>query len=1030
MRLHRLEVAAFGPFADPVAVDLDDLSDAGLFLLCGPTGAGKTSILDAICFALYGDVPGDRAQARRLRCDRAEPHAVPRVTLEATLTGRRFRIVRSPAWDRPKKRGTGTTRQQASVTVTERTGGEWRPLTSRIDEAGHLLGGLLGMTLTQFTQVAMLPQGQFQAFLRSPADDRQRLLQRLFRTERFEDVERWLRERRLALRRACDEHRRGVRDLLSRISETAGEPAPTATGEAADEPADETDRGRDADVDEAADDGRLAAWAARLDREATEQACATGAHADAAATAEQAARDALAAALDHHERHERLARARAEHERLRADADRHARDVADLADARTAAVVVPALRRRDEATASVDRAEADARAAAATAARALAGGPGAADEPGDAASPSDLGRARDAAGTAAAEVRAALPRRDRLAELTAAAAEAGREVARLDERHAAEAAHLAGIPGRRAAAERRLATAEEAAAALVAAETGRAEADVRLEAHAAAERLAAAHAEAHDAWLTVRESVLAAREEVVAIREARLEGMAAELAGDLAVGGCCPVCGSAEHPAKAVPAIGAPDADAEKQAQRRLDTLQVDEHARDTKVRELEVQLGVARARAGEESRASITARREALTREADAVRSGAGDAEDARAAAAALEDEATRAGERAHEAEVALTAARTRCDHLGVQHQALEAELAALLEGTGADDLDALLAAHEGRRDACAAAVRAIEAAQAARGAARDAEAALAGALAEHGLPPRQDGADDTLEAVRRAHRSPADVEALAGRVAEHERRLAAVQAVLADPALAEVAEAPLPDVVAARSAHAEALGRLTAARNAAATWEARRDRLVGLRGDLGTRLAAWAPVRGEHALVRDLAGFVEGKAGDNRLQMRLSAYVLAYRLTQVVAAANERLARMSDRRYALEHTGRRGAGERRGGLGLLVRDDWSGEERDPVTLSGGETFVVSLALALGLADVISREAGGAELDTLFVDEGFGSLDAETLDDVLDTLDALRDGGRVVGVVSHVSEMRDRIPTRLEVAKGRAGSTVAVRRG
>ena len=162
----------------------------------------------------------------------------------------------------------------------------------------------------------------------------------------------------------------------------------------------------------------------------------------------------------------------------------------------------------------------------------------------------------------------------------------------------------------------------------------------------------------------------------------------------------------------------------------------------------------------------------------------------------------------------------------------------------------------------------------------------------------------------------------------------------------------------------------------------------------------------------------------------MRLSAYVLAYRLAQVVDAANERLATMSDQRYSLVATGRRGAGENRGGLSLLVRDDWSGEERDPATLSGGETFVVSLALALGLADVITQEsdsgaAGDSRLDTLFVDEGFGSLDADTLDDVMDTLDSLREGGRVVGVVSHVAEMRDRIPCRLEVTKSRRGSRV-----
>jgi DNA repair protein SbcC/Rad50 len=207
------------------------------------------------------------------------------------------------------------------------------------------------------------------------------------------------------------------------------------------------------------------------------------------------------------------------------------------------------------------------------------------------------------------------------------------------------------------------------------------------------------------------------------------------------------------------------------------------------------------------------------------------------------------------------------------------------------------------------------------------------------------------------------------------------------------------------------------------------RADRLAVLFAELDQTLADWAPVREAHAVAAELAAFVEGKSADNELRMRLSAFVLAWRLTQVVEAANERLARMSDQRYALEHTGRRGAGETRGGLSLVVRDAWSGEARDPATLSGGETFVVSLALALGLADVVTQEAGGADLDTLFVDEGFGALDADTLDDVMGTLDSLRDGGRVVGVVSHVPELRTRIPTRLAVTKDRRGSTIALER-
>ena len=160
----------------------------------------------------------------------------------------------------------------------------------------------------------------------------------------------------------------------------------------------------------------------------------------------------------------------------------------------------------------------------------------------------------------------------------------------------------------------------------------------------------------------------------------------------------------------------------------------------------------------------------------------------------------------------------------------------------------------------------------------------------------------------------------------------------------------------------------------------------------------------------------------------MRLSAYVLAARLEEVAAAATERLATMSGGRYALVHSDERVKGGGRSGLGLRVVDAWTGVERDTCTLSGGESFTASLALALGLADVVQAESGGTAIETLFVDEGFGTLDEETLDEVMTTLDGLRDGGRVVGLVSHVLDLRARIPTQLEVRKTRTGSTLVHR--
>ncbi|MGZ6734766.1 MAG: AAA family ATPase, partial [Nocardioides sp.] len=271
MRLHHLEITAFGPFAGTVSVDLDMLSAAGLFLLSGPTGAGKTSVLDAVCFALYGDVPGDRATAKRLRCDQAEPGVAPRVVLEATLSGRRFRISRSPAWDRPKKRGNGVTTEQASVTLQEQRGAAWVTHTTRLDEAGYLITDLLGMTLLQFTQVALLPQGRFQAFLRAKSEERKQLLQRLFRTERFTDIERWLREHRIELRRRSETLNQRVADAVSRVSEATETPLP-----------DDWDLG---DLSLAAGDGAMVGWVDTIEKRLHDEhlaSCATAGDAVAA----------------------------------------------------------------------------------------------------------------------------------------------------------------------------------------------------------------------------------------------------------------------------------------------------------------------------------------------------------------------------------------------------------------------------------------------------------------------------------------------------------------------------------------------------------------------------------------------------------------------------------------------------------------------------------------------------------------------------------------------------------------------------
>jgi exonuclease SbcC len=178
--------------------------------------------------------------------------------------------------------------------------------------------------------------------------------------------------------------------------------------------------------------------------------------------------------------------------------------------------------------------------------------------------------------------------------------------------------------------------------------------------------------------------------------------------------------------------------------------------------------------------------------------------------------------------------------------------------------------------------------------------------------------------------------------------------------------------------------------------------------------------------ARVSALADAIAGR-GQNARALSLRSYVLAARLRQVAEVAGQRLSAMSSGRYSFVHSDEREARGRSGGLGLDILDAYSGLVRPAKTLSGGESFLASLALALGLADVVAAESGGRMLDTIVIDEGFGSLDSDTLDLVMSTLDDLRAGGRVVGVVSHVDEMWQRIPSRLRVRKAAAGSTVEI---
>lgn len=981
MRLHSLEITAFGPFAKTVSVDFDTLSAAGLFLLTGATGAGKSSVLDAVCFALYGDVPGDRASAKRLRCDLAPDDLEPRVVLEATIGDRRFRFRRSPAWQRPKRRGEGTTTQQASVLVEEVLSDGDRLLTSRLDEAGHLVSELLGMNLTQFTQVALLPQGRFQEFLRARSDARQALLQKLFRTRRFEAIERWLREHRLSLKHALDAATDDLLECVHRIDEASG-------------------LGLDPELaDGQIDDAALQAWVASAQADSERFASETSESLERAVAASDEAHVVLAAATELaglQARHRSAVQARAllaeeapeiEPLRERVALARRAAPIAALHE-----VALRARRRRAEADCL-------------------------------------LAEATDSTDDRAAHEAAVAHLQERLASVPTLR-EAEREHAALAEEQAVAAGAIArleaeeqqllleseALPQHLVALREQHHAAREALARLPILAEVLASTRVRRE---AATTLLRVRSELEQAQRDLRVAIdqhQSARETWLHLHETRIHGMAAEIALDLAVGASCPVCGSCEHPEPASAAPGAPTASAEKEARRAVDDVEILRHAQSEVVSALETRVAVLAEVAGPDPDVTALAAAES-------------DAEAAHAAALRCADTAEPlAGDlataEARQTDLATAIAGLRIDlaSRGIERQARAARIGTLVAQLGAalaghpdadalaEDLERDLAGHQ-------AILAAYDAVTTALQAEAEAEADLHRVATELGFDSPAQAVDSLLPGVELDHADR--------RIVDHDRRLAAANASLADVALAAAAAEPAPDLAALADAQAVAGQAARDAQAAHQVASTRHARLLQLREDFEAALATWRPARSAYALALQVATFAEGRSPDNREQMRLSAYVLTWRLGQVVAAANERLATMTDQRYTLEHTTRRGAGETRGGLSLLVRDEWSGERRDPATLSGGETFVVSLALALGLTDVVAHEAGGAEIGTLFVDEGFGTLDPDTLDDVMDTLDRLRDGGRAVGIVSHVPELRTRIPAQLRIGKGRAGSSI-----
>lgn len=1014
MRIRRLEMVGIGPFTQRQVIDFTAFDESGLFLLEGPTGSGKSTIIDALTFALYGDVARQKdASKDRLRSNRLEDGQRSEVDLVFEVRSGLYRVARTPAYT-PAGRKTQRNSKATLVRVVEDPSAEAgvrtvEDIASGPSKVGPEITRIVGLDKEQFLQTIVLPQGKFARFLTATSDERERILRDIFDTRVYVAFQERLAEAAASSRAALAERERAAAGAMARV---AGAAAPGGAARGADSGPAAAPGPTSADPDPCAEDPSPALeWARgrhRLVEEALEGARLAAAEADARDSEQQEelrrALDDLAAV----ERHRRLVEQLAGLEdaqpgidelRARCRSGRAAQRVLAYADAHERAV-----RAREAARLLVARRWRE------------AGGDGeppASSAEASASCPLWRGAARAASQRAAAleglaAVEAALPGRvQRVAALEADEASAAERL-----RACEEAARV--LPSQIERAQAGLEAMRADAAAVPAARAELERLDERLEASRRADVLRASLTGLSEA---LREAVRGAKVADAAARDAHdlwLSATAGALAAGLVDGSPCPVCGSESHPS---PAPLSEDGITREQvrgldeARQRADGELADaKSAHSDAVREISRLNAIAGDHTGaiEELRGAAASRLRALE---GAARRIPGVEE-------AIGQERARLGElEGRRADAAASLARARA--------ALDEERAALERARGQVAEHApggrTIAESIEESEALASAFSALlEAASTWNGACEQEESARAEFVAQLG----RSGLPSDGDSWRGALVDEDLLDSYEARVSAHGQQLFALRQALASQEAERAGGLDAPDVEGARErARASARARVAAHQRVGSLEQCARE-LGSAVESLASCVDELRAARQEAGPVRRLADIAAASSPENLAATPLSAWVLVSRLEEVLRATNPRLAAISSGRYELVAVPDDGTQSRKSGLGLRIVDHDTDTERSARTLSGGETFYTSLALALGLADVVTAEAGGVELRTVFIDEGFGSLDAHTLSLVMDQLHQLRDGGRCVGVVSHVDEMASQIPDQVRVRPLPAGGS------
>ena len=1091
MILHSLEFEAFMAYPKRQEINFDTLNNAGVFLLNGPTGAGKTTILDAICYALYGETSSDRESAKLHSTYAAHSGTKPRVLLDVTLHGKRLRIDRTPAYNKPITRGArkGQMREEsAKATLAELAPGAdpsdekaWTPISSSVAEVNRTIAERTHLTKEQFLKVVLLPQGQFAQFLKSKPKERKELLKKMFPVEHYEQLFDALLEESKKAQQDVAQDENTQRGYLERAraemlalqalldaADTDAEGTDTegsaveGSVEAGEEPENLTaesvtaetldawiaggvERARETSTrekqeqqrltDEADRNTRLLAERAQLqaDWREYEQLCERRTRLTERADEHKAQREELAQARAAAPLHAQYAQVHAESQALAAREQEHSACASALEE--NGRALLAAL--RDEETAEdvtfpeettfaalpdLEPAEQEAQLEALLdTLRAL--------------QKKDAQLTDEEAAVAALLKQANALEQDKaraektLSDLTAAAEQLAEELAgysTADEERTL-AAHLVTEAQQKHDAAQQMQQKLDAASAAVAA------------AQKQSKRTATAEQKAQEKWQASAQQALAATEEFKNLQVLRLAQASSLLARELKDGEPCAVCGSVEHPAPARIAEGEQlveraDLDAAKERE--------DKAHKQARTHELAKDRATKAHQEASEALAAARTQYETLVAQGECdVEQTAAQLQQAQTRLAQAQSRVTaRDGvlvkvERVRaEQQKAQEALRT-IESAAVEAQTRHRDAAARCEATAADLAPARAAVGFAQR------VESVEGYRAAHQRLARAVLLLGQARERHALAAAQaqrllgESAFESAELVQTAVRTPERVDALEQAVAayelEHARLLEGFgrEAIVAVAARVAAGEQAPDDLQGVR----ERVEQLRAAAHRLTLREGERESLLrslqALRGEYAAFRAKTAQRYDRAQMLANLAAAARGDTlGGYEHQVDLVSYVLGAEFERILHSASLHLDRMSEGRYGMVFSDHRAKGSRSGGgLNLEITDTWTGEPREASSLSGGESFLASLSLALGLAEVVQANNGGIELDTLFIDEGFGTLDTETLDMVMGTIESLRDSGRTIGLISHVEEMKNRIPAQIVVEKGQNGSSVRV---